>query len=552
MKPETLIPQSDRAKEAMRRWDELKSIRTHFESDWEDMARLIRPQRGGFNLTTSTVRDMQKPLNSGPVIAHGHFAAGIYAGITNPATRWGGLATPDEDLNNWPPLAEWLDRTAAKVHRSFSPSMSSFYPQSYQAYADLAVFGNAACYDELDTEARRFRDVTISLAQVVVDIDEGGFVVEAVRRYLLTPRQAVQAFKGKVPAKVADLANKGSTDKHAYFRHVMRNIDYTPGRFGAAGKRWLSVTACEVEHTLLSVKGYDEMPFYYPRWDVDSDMPYGTGPGFVALSSARKLQLMDEATLRAAQRAADPTILAPDRDAVPLNGVFRPGGSVYGAIGMNGQQLVRTEDFTGNIGLTMEEKRQALEDVKEAFYYSVMSLAGRTGISNEENRVIEEARLRNWAPHADRIMEEYAARKFERRFRLLFRAGQIDPVPEGIPPGIPLQVRYTSAAAMALRASEAQAARVFVGDVMALSQVKPEILDRISVDDYAEVLHDASGSLPQRLLVPREQAAQARQQRAQQEQMAQGMAMAQQGGAAMRDMAQAGSLMDGMGGEGMV
>lgn len=546
MKQDIVIPQAERAKEARQRWDELKTIRSHWEPDWEDMARLIRPQRGGLNMTTATVREMVKPLNSAPVVAHGHFAAGIYAGITNPATRWGGFDTPDEDLNRWAPLAEWMDRTAAKVHRSFSPSLSSFYPQSYQAYADLAVFGNAACYDELDMETRRFRDVTLSLAQVVVDIDEGGFVTEVVRRYHMSPREAVRTFKGRVPSKVAELAEKGSADKHFYYRHILRNVDYTPGRFGAKGKRWLSVTACEVDDTLLAEKGYDEMPFYYPRWDVDSDMPYGFGPGYAALPSARKLQLMDEATLRASQRAADPTKLAPDRDAVPMYGQFRPGSVVYGAVNMQGQPLIRSEDFNGNIGLTIEEKREAAEMVREAFYYSAMSLTGRTGISDDENRVLEEARLRNWAPHADRIMEEYAARKFERRFRLLFRAGQIDPVPEGVPQGMPLQVRYTSAAAMALRASEAQAARNYVADLSALAQMgKPEVLDRLSADDYAEVLHEASTTLPQRLLVTREAADQARQARAQAEQAAQGMAMAQQGGQAMRDVAQAGAAMGG-------
>lgn len=547
MKPETIQAQSERAIEARRRWDELKAIRTHWEADWEDIARLIRPQRGNFSAQTATVREMYKPLNSDPVIAHGHFAAGIYAGITNPAMRWGGLATPDEDLNRWPPLAEWLDRTAQKVHNSFSPSMSSFYPQTYQAYADLAAFGNAAGYDELDRETRRFRDVTLSLAQVVVDIDEAGHVVEWVRRYMLTPRQAVMAFKGKVPAKVAELAEKGSGDKHAYYHHIKRNVDFTARAFGPRGKRWLSIKACEVENTLLGVSGYDDMPAYYPRWDVDSDMPYGTGPGFIALSSARKLQLMDEATMRASQRAADPVTLAPHRDTVPLDGTYRPGGVVYNAVSVGGQRLVYTEDFNGNIGLTLEEKRAAAEAIKEAFYYSAMSLVGRTGISDEENRVLEEARLRNWAPHADRVMEEYAARKFERRFNLLFQAGQIDPVPPGIPQGVPLQTRYTSAAAMALRAGEAQSARTYVNDLMALSQVKPGVMDRLSEDDYAEILHEASTAIPQRLLVPREVAMQARQQRAQKEQMAQGVAMAREGGQAMRDMAQAGAAMGGEG-----
>ncbi|MGY9050151.1 MAG: portal protein, partial [Rhodobacterales bacterium] len=163
----------------------------------------------------------------------------------------------------------------------------------------------------------------------------------------------------------------------------------------------------------------------------------------------------------------------------------------------------------------------------------------------------EEARLRNWAPHADRIMEVYAARKYERRFRMLLKAGQIAPPPEGIPPNTPLMVSYTSAAAMALRASEAQTVRRYVlGDLLPLAQLKPEIMDRISADDYAEVLHEASMAVPQRVLVSREVAQQTREARQQAQQAAQAAELAKTGGAGMRDMAQASAMMQGGQGNG--
>lgn len=538
-----------RAKEAMRRWDELKAERTLFEQDWQDIARLIRPQRGGFGMDSPTLRQMEKPLNSEPVIAHGNFAAGIYAGITNPARRWAGLDTPDEDLNRWQPMAEWNDRITRIVMNSFSPSMSSFYPATYQAYADIAAFGGASTYDQAATDRRGFIDVTVSLAEVVVDIDFHGRVCEAVRKFYLTPRAAVREFgEEAVPPKVLELAQKGATEKHAYFHHVVKNDQFVPGRLGPRGKAWLSHHVCEIEETLCRVKGYDEMPFYYPRWDVDSGFTYGTGPGFVALPSARVLHRMDDATIRAAQYAADPTKLAPDRASIPLNGTFRPGAVVYGGTNMRGEALVRNMEGASNIGLTMEEKRAKAEAVKEAFFYSVMSLTGRTGISDDENRIIEEARLRNWAPHADRIMEEYAARKVERRFLMLWRAGQIPPPPEGIPAGVPLQVRYQSAATMALRASEGQAIRMFLRDIVPLAQAKPRYLDRLNDDALIEALHDASPSLPAAILQPREVADQIAEGRAQQEQAAQMMQAAQVGGGVARDLAQAGAAVQGQGG----
>lgn len=113
---------------------------------------------------------------------------------------------------------------------------------------------------------------------------------------------------------------------------------------------------------------------------------------------------------------------------------------------MGGQQC--------GIGLTIEEKRAKVEEIKNAFHYSIMSLQGRTGLTPEETLIIEEARMREWVPHSDRIMEEYAARKVERRFRMLWRMGQI-PVPPREAEGKPMQVRNTSAAQMAMKAREA-------------------------------------------------------------------------------------------------
>lgn len=548
MKPDMIGERHELAKDAMRRWDELRQARTPFEADWRDIAELIRPQRGGFGLDDPGSRDIEKPLSSAPILAHANFASGIYSGITNPATRWGGLTTPDEDLNRWPPFAEWLDRQTRKIHNSFSPSLSSFYQASFQAYADVSAFGNACAYDQMDTSNRRFIDVTLSLAEVVVDIDFHGRICEMVRKFRLVPRQAAREFgKDALPKAIVTALDKHSTERHVYYHHIKKNDDFSPGAIGSRGKRWMSVHACAADETLLRVRGFDEMPFYFPRWDVDAGFTYGTGPGLVALPSARLNQRFQDATIRAAQFAAEPVKLAPDRNAIPLDGEWRPNSVVYNAVSTGGQRLVHTADMNGNIGLTIEEKRANVEDMKEAFYYTVMSLTGRTGISDDENRVIEEAKLRNWAPHADRIMHEYAAPKFERRYQLLFRAGQIDPVPDGTPDDAKLQIRYTSAAAMALRASEANAVRQYIADLMPLMQIKPELIDRLSADDYAEVLHEASPTLPQRLLVSREEAAAKAEARAQAQQAAQMAEMAKTGGAGLRDMAEAGAIAQGQG-----
>lgn len=548
MQQSAITEKDPRAEEAIQRFQDLKttSNRAQWEQDAESIARLIRPQRGGFGLDRPQDRNLGKPLNSDPIDAQASFSAGIYAGITNPATRWAGLETGDADLNKWQPMAEWNDRATKITMASFGPAISSFYPATFQAYSDISAFGNAAGYDEMDRKRRRFNDVTVSLASVVVDVDAHGRVIEVVRRFYLTPRAAVREYRRDfLPQALLEKAEKGHTEEIAFYQHVKPNESFERGKLGAGGKPWISIIACEMKCTLVRQSGYEEMPFYFPRWDVDTGHVMGTGPGYIALASARKLHLMDAATLRAAQYAADPTVLAPDREAWPLNGQIAPGRTVYGGTNHQGQKVVHTLERSPSIGLTIEEKREANEAVKNAFHYAIMSLAGRTGVTDEETRIMEEARLRNWAPHADRIMEEYAARKVERRFRMLWRAGQIPPPPEGVPQGVDLRVKYQSAATAAMRAREGMETRQLIADIKPLAEMKPRLMDRISEDDLIETLHDASPSLPARLLRSREEADKIAEARAEREAQAEQMAAAESGAGIMRDLGQAAGALGG-------
>ncbi|MEM9579062.1 MAG: portal protein [Pseudomonadota bacterium] len=546
MKTAAVMEKEPRAQEAIRRWGELKTERGQHERDWEDIAKLIRPQRGGFTRSDHTTRDHDKPLSSEPIMAASAFASGIYAGITNPANRWCALETPDDDLNKWQPMAEWNDLVTKRVFNSFAPSTASFYPATFQAYSDISAFGQAAGYDEVDELERKFIDVTMSLAEVVVSIDAHGRVDEAVRKYRLSGARALKVFKREMlPPKLVEMAEKGDHSKVAFYTHVLRNMDMQTGRLGVGGKRWLSHTACEMGETLVRVKGYDDMPVYFPRWDVDSGHTYGTGPGYIALASTRVNHLMEGATIRAAQFAADPTWLAPDRDVLPLNGRIRPGDVVYGGMTVSGQEVLKRAQTNTSIGLTVDERKHNVEAIKECFHYTLMSLNGRTGITNDEVRIMEEAKLRNWAPHADRIMEEYAARKVERRFKLLWRVGQLPPPPEGTPPGTGLRAKYQSAATMAMQASEGIAMRTFITDLTPLAQLSPKIAqrvaDRINEDDLVEAMHDASPMLPAKMLRPREEADALARERAQQQQQADQLAQLQAGAGALKDAAAAGA-----------
>ncbi len=523
--------------EAERRWTELKTDRVEDEQAWEAIARLIRPQRGGFSLDDHTTKSPEKPLSSAPIMAQSNFAAGLYGTLTNPANRWFGLKTNDADLNAWHPARLWLDKVTDRLLASFAPAMSPFYTATTQAFSDLAAFGNGAQYDEVVPQERKILDVTLSLAEVCYDIDGFGRVSEVVRKFHLKPAAAMMMFRGKgeLPAKVADLAEKGDQTKITFYHHVLTNEVFRPGMLGVRGKRWVSRYSCEIEGALVRESGYDEMPFFAPRWEVDSGRTYGMGPGYIALASARAHNRMDEATLRQAQRASDPTLLAPDRSDWTLNGRVRPGSVVYGALDMRGNQMLRPLDITGSTGLTVEEKREKMEEIKDAFHYTLMNLAGRTGMTATEVMAITEERQRLWAPHQGRVQEEFLAPKIARRFALLWRAGQLPPPPPEMQ-GVDLQVDYQSAAAAAQKSAQGVAAVRILEDIAPLIQIKPELVDRIDEHGLLEVLMEARGA-PAKMFRSKEDADALAEQRAQAQQAMQAMAMAQAGAGAIKDVA---------------
>jgi hypothetical protein len=222
-----------------------------------------------------------------------------------------------------------------------------------------------------------------------------------------------------------------------------------------------------------------------------------------------------------------------------------PGGVVYGGTNVMGDPVVRAFDALGAVSLTIDQERQVMEEINAALYVTLLNFQNRTGMTPQELAAIEAERSRLFAPNMGRFQSEYLAPKVERRFKMLMKAGQIPPPPDtGRNGKIPLVVRYTSAAAMALQAQDRMNTVQLIADIAPLAQLKPRLLDRIDEDALVEAL--AQGA-PARVLRSREEADQIAKARAEQEQAMMAMQAAQAGAGVAKDLAQAGAAGQGGG-----
>jgi len=130
-------------------------------------------------------------------------------------------------------------------------------------------------------------------------------------------------------------------------------------------------------------------------------------------------------------------------------------------------------------------------------------------------------------PVLERMHNEILDPLIELTFAKMVRSGLVSRAPDELQ-GRELNVEFVSMLAQAQRAIATNSVDRFVMNLGTVAQFKPDVLDKFNADHWADAYADMLGIDPQ-LLVPGEQVALIRQQRAQQAQQAQQSAMLNQG-----------------------
>jgi hypothetical protein len=529
-------------KAVVERFDSLKILRSNYEQTWVDIARLLRPIGKGFTSSkTEGERKHTQIYDSSPLMALEHFKAGLFSAVTPPGSRWFELQHVDDDMNEYGPVKEYLDIVNNRTWKSFGPGVSAFYNQVTAVYGDLGAFGTGILYSTEIFGKQRFLDRARALHECWIDTNEADDVDTLFRRFELTSRAIADKSRAQdpqdrwnVPAKILTEAEKSPSSKH-YIIHACYP-DY--GRNDEYGKGFRECYVLEEEKHILAENGYYEFPYMTPRWDVAAGERYGRGPGHVALSDIKSLNIARRSNLNMMDRAARPTILAHKENDVGGGIAPYPGEIVYGAINADGKRLVVPMEEGKNPGVALEMEERIANSIKDAFYFSLMQIVGSTDMTATEFLGRDDERQRLLGPYLGRLESEFLSSAVMRRVGMLERAGQLPPMPDEMqdyPGG--LAVRYVSPLARLQRKSDAEGANRVIVSLLGLAQARPDIMDRIDVDAAAEIIADGFGS--RGILNSRDTAQQIRDQREQQQQIAAMAEMAPGVARGIRDVADA-------------
>jgi len=520
-------------------YNRLLRDRAEHEPIFNLIASLLSPWRGDFSTETTPGRNrMLKLFDSTGITALDNLTAGLYGTTTNEAQRWFSLSHPDPGLMNIERVKQYVQLVESWAVQSYGPAVSNFYAAVPPLFRDAAGFGTGVFFEE-EIPGRGVFSRCRPIREIVFEEDSYDEVETLIRCFRPTYSQMVGYYMpraGKVPEKLAELARKYPERRSRVYHGTYMNPDWKPGKLGPAGMPVLSHHVWAESETRLYMGGFWRFPWYVLRWSRENDTPWGIGQGHRALSDVRMLQAMKKTQLEAGQRAANPSLLAVDKDSLQTLRTT-PGGVTVGGLDKRGNPLVKPL-YTGHrADIPLELMQDTREQIKDAFYFSLLQLVGRSGMTATEVLDRQEERMRLMAPHATLINQHFAAKSVARRVDMGVRNGQLPPPPPELQQQ-PLVVTFQSALHQAMKSAQASSSARLVEDILRATELDPAAADLFNGDAFVRHMREGRGAPPD-LILGDDVVAQRRKARAEREQQQAALDVGQQGANIVQQMQKA-------------
>lgn len=461
------------------------------------IAEVIRPLRDELlGPKQEGARRDRKVFDGTAIAANQNFAAGMYGAACNPADEWFTFETADPYLNKYGPVQDYLAIVSRRTLASFGPSWSQFYGRVPSLFLDVGAFGQAYMSSLMRPDLSGFNDLCTPLSEGRFDVDENGDANAFFRRWRLPAGSYKRMIEAKAKARGAEPKFSGKfTDQVTkdpfcpveVLHATVPNEDYMPGFIGPKGFAFASVY-CEVESKTENFRsGFEDFPWFVLRWEVAAGERNARGPGEIALADVLSKNVMRRDNLKAGQRAADPPWGAPDEGTISVTRA-KPGAVLYGAVNARGEQVLKPliDGVDAPFSLEME---QALESaIKDAFFFSLMQIVGRTGMTATETLERSEERMRLMGPYQGRIQTDFLCPLVIRRYKMLRKIPGVFPPPPPQLQGRSLQVAFVSPMALAQKSARANRAIRAGQAIAAMAPVDSSIMDGFNADAYRKAV----------------------------------------------------------------
>jgi hypothetical protein len=375
-----------------------------------------------------------------------------------------------------------------------------FYAEGPESMIDYGGFGTGFLLCEeapqpVNRTQRGFRGFYFKAEKIgryVIAEGADGLVDTFMREFELTARIALKEFKNELSIDVARAAEK-EPDKPIKFIHAVyprEKGDQSSNYNTAKGMPWASCWVEKESTKIVKESGYRVFPAAVPRYMKTPGEVYGRGRGDIAfpdtwtLNTAKRMGLEDWAL-----KIKPPIMVRNDSVVGTLR--LTPGGptsiNTRGEAIQNAIMPWQTGSHPEVSHIKEEELRRT---IREVFY--VDAIRQLMEVNKSEMTAFEFAKklellFRLMGPVYGRMEWEYLWRIVDIMFDLCFHAGVYGPPPqELLEEGGDVDLDFQNPIAKAQRSGDSEALTMAIGDLAPMTQVYPQMWDRIDPDRMVE------------------------------------------------------------------
>jgi hypothetical protein len=500
------------------RWGQLKAERASWMAHWKEISDYLLPRSGRFFIQDRDKgwRRHNNIYDSTGTRSLRVLAAGMMSGMTSPARPWFRLTTANPELDDQGEVKMWLAQCQKVMLDIFA--RSNTYRALHSMYEEIAAFGTGASIILPDYQ-NVIHHYPLTTGEYCIATNYRGEVDTLYREFQKTVHELVAEFGYEnCSNSTKSLYDRGSLDQWVTIVHAIESrSDRDHTKSDSMNMAWKS---CYFElngerSKYLRESGFSKFPAVVPRWATVGGDIYGNSPGMEALGDIKQLQHEQLRKAQAIDFKTKPPLQVPtsmkNRDIEAL-----PGGISFVDMGSPSAGIKTAFEVNLDLSHLLADIGDVRERIRGSFYADLfLMLANQTEARMTATEVAErhEEKLLMLGPVLERLQNELLDPLIDITFDRMIEAGIVPPPPESIQ-GINLNVEYVSMLAQAQRAVGTNSIDRFVGTLGQVAQYKPEVLDKLDTDKWADSYADMLGVDPE-LIVQKEQVDQIRLQRAQ-------------------------------------
>ena len=556
--------------EIIRRYKRLRDVRSNHENRWDILAPFTAPSRSGILAKQTTGESKNaKVYDSTAMFAADILAKFITGNINNPAAKWFNLKMRDDNLNDNDEVREWLEETRDRMLADLVGS--NFYSEVFEMYIDYSGFGTGSMFaaekpqpvHEIINGYRGTRFKTDMIGRYVIAEDSTGKVDTHMREFKISARAARDKWgEENLPTVMREAAGKPETqDKEFTIVHSVTPRDISSQGPTAKGKPFESVYVEMETKSVIEEGGFDEFPFFNPRWTKPPDDVYGMGPGEVSLPDIRTLNKVKELGLEDLALKVRPPTLAAHGSVMGGTIRLRPGG--FTAIRTGGRKiddLIKPYETGSNAEVTNLKEEELRRSIRQAYF--VDQILQMLQVDRPEMTAFEFAKKiellnRILGPVYGRLNSEFLIPENERHFNLMARQGAFSQPPDSIfeaanegDDALDIDVVFDSPLSRAQRSGEVDGLLLSIDGLKQIAEIKPAVVDLLDEDKAGRLIFDVNG-VPATVVHSEEEVAAIREQKAAEAERQRNMEETQVAAQAARDITPAAKLLTEQGQEGV-